>query len=160
MINRFDLIFTIKDLPDEKKDSMLASHILNLHQSPQYDDQEINTDLLKKYIGYAKRNIQPKLSDGAIEEIKKYYLKMRSSGGGEDGVKTIPISARQLEGLVRMSEANARIRLCEEVTRKDAKRAIAILEYSLMDVGFDKETGKIDIDRIATGVSASARNIF
>jgi len=83
---------------------------------------------------------------------------MRASGGSEEGVKTIPISPRQLEALVRLSEANARIRLSNEVTKKDAKRGISILEYSLMDVGFDKETGKIDIDRIATGVSASARS--
>jgi len=158
LINRFDLIFTIKDLPDEKKDGMLATHILNLHQSPDIKEPDINTDLLKKYIGYAKRKINPKLTDGAILEIKKYYLKMRASGGSEEGVKTIPISPRQLEALVRLSEANARIRLSNEVTKKDAKRGISILEYSLMDVGFDKETGKIDIDRIATGVSASARS--
>ncbi|MBW2974615.1 ATP-binding protein [Candidatus Woesearchaeota archaeon] len=158
LINRFDLIFTIKDLPDEKRDSLLATHILNLHQNPKIEEPELSTDLLKKYIGYAKRKIKPVLSDGAIEEIKKYYLKMRASGGSEEGIKTIPISARQLEALVRLSEANARLRLSEEVTRKDAKNAISLLEYSLMDVGFDKETGKIDIDRIATGVSASARS--
>ena len=158
LINRFDLIFTIKDLPDEKKDNLIASHILNLHQSPNIQVPEISTEILKKYIAYAKINIQPKLTDEAIKEIKRYYLKMRASGGSEEGVKTIPISARQLEALVRLSEANARLRLSNEVTKKDAKMATAILEFSLMEVGFDKETGKIDIDRIATGISASARN--
>ncbi|MEA2037719.1 MAG: minichromosome maintenance protein MCM [Nanoarchaeota archaeon] len=158
LINRFDLIFTIKDLPDEKKDNLLASHILNLHQSPNIKEPDIDTDLLKKYIAYSKKNINPKLTDGAIEEIKKYYLKMRASGSAEEGIKTIPISPRQLEALIRLSEANARIRLGTEVTKKDSKKAISLLEYSLMDVGFDKETGKIDIDRIATGVSASARS--
>ena len=158
LINRFDLIFTIKDLPDEKKDNLIASHILNLHQSPNIQEPEISTEILKKYIAYAKINIQPKLTDEAIKEIKRYYLKMRASGGSEEGVKTIPISARQLEALVRLSEANARLRLSNEVTKKDAKMATAILEFSLMEVGFDKETGKIDIDRIATGISASARN--
>lgn len=158
LINRFDLIFTIKDLPDEKKDGQLATHILNLQQNPEIKQQEIDTELLKKYIGYAKRKINPKLTDGAIEEIKKYYLKMRASGGTDEGIRTIPISPRQLEALVRLSEANARIRLSNEVTRKDAKRAISLLEHSLMDVGFDRETGKIDIDRIATGVSASTRS--
>jgi len=158
LINRFDLIFTIKDLPDEKKDNQLATHILNLHQSPNIQEPDIETELLKKYIAYAKRNIKPKLTDEAIKEIKKYYLKMRVSGGSEEGVKTIPISPRQLEALIRLSEANARLRLSNEVSKKDAKKAIELLEFSLMEVGFDKETGKIDIDRIATGVSASARN--
>ncbi|MDA1337620.1 MAG: minichromosome maintenance protein MCM [bacterium] len=158
LINRFDLIFTIKDLPDRAKDDKLASHMLKLHQKPQEVQQDIDTNLLKKFIAFAKQKVRPKLSDEAIEAIKEYYLKMRSSGSAEGGVKTIPISPRQLEGLVRMSEANARLRLSGEVEKIDAQKAIAILEYSLMDVGFDKETGKIDIDRIATGVSASSRN--
>lgn len=158
LINRFDLIFTIKDLPDEERDTKMATHILNLHQNPDIKEPDIPSDLLKKYIAYARQNINPKMSDGAIEEIKTYYVKMRLSGGSEEGIKTIPISARQLEALVRLSEASARLRLQNKVTRKDAKRAVELLEYCLMGVGFDKETGKIDIDRIATGISATQRS--
>jgi len=157
LINRFDLIFPIKDLPNKDSDNMMASHILNLHHSPEKIEQEIPTKLLKKYMAYAKQNFNPKLTEGAIEEIKSYYLKMRLSGG-EEGIRTIPISARQLDALVRLSEASARIRLSDRVTRKDSKKAIELLEYCLMQVGFDKETGKIDIDRIATGVAASQRS--
>ena len=158
LINRFDLIFSIKDLPDEKKDKEMASHILNLHQNPELKTQDIETSLLKKYIAYAKIHINPNLSDGAIEEIRDYYIKMRLSGGTEGSIRTVPISPRQLGALIRLSEANARLRLSNEVTRKDAKKAINLLEYSLMEVGFDRETGKIDIDRIATGISASTRS--
>lgn len=158
LINRFDLIFTIKDLPDEARDTAMATHILNLHQTPDIKEPEIPSNLLKKYIAYARQNIHPKLSDGALEEIKDYYVRMRLSGGSEEGIRTIPISARQLEALVRLSEASARVRLQNRVTRKDAKKAIELLEYCLMGVGFDKETGKIDIDRIATGISATQRS--
>ncbi len=158
LINRFDLIFTIRDLPDESRDNEMATHILNLHQTPDIDETEIPTNLLKKYIAYARQNINPQLTDGALEEIKSYYVKMRLSGSSEDEIKTIPISPRQLEALVRLSEASARIRLQNKVTRKDAKKAIELLEYCLMGVGFDKETGKIDIDRIATGISATQRS--
>jgi replicative DNA helicase Mcm len=59
---------------------------------------------------------------------------------------------------VRFSEASARIRLSNQATRRDAKRAIELVEYCLMQVGLDKETGKIDIDRIATGIPASQRS--
>ena len=158
LINRFDLIFTIKDLPDQTRDEQLASHMLKLHQDPQSQDPEIETGLLKKFIAYAKQRVTPALTDGALEEIKRYYIKMRLSGAEEEGIRTIPISPRQLEALVRLSEANARLRLSDEVTSQDAKKAITILQTSLMDVGFDKETGKIDIDRIASGVSAAARS--
>jgi len=158
LINRFDLIFTIKDLPDENKDEKMASHILKLHQAPDSFEPEIPTEFLRKYIAYAKQKVIPFITDSALQEIKDFYLKMRASGGAEEGIKAIPISARQLEALVRLTEASARLRLSNEATRKDAKRAIELVEYCLMQVGLDKETGKIDIDRIATGISASQRS--
>ncbi|MBN4049128.1 minichromosome maintenance protein MCM [archaeon AH-315-M20] len=158
LINRFDLIFPFKDVPDETKDEKLATHILELHQTPDSHGPEIPTVFLRKYIAYARRKIVPKLTDGALEEIKDFYLKMRSSGGTEEGIKAVPITARQLEALVRMTEASAKIRLSDKATKRDAKHAVELLEYSLMQVGFDKETGKIDIDRIATGISASQRS--
>ena len=83
---------------------------------------------------------------------------MRMSGSAEGSIKTIPISPRQLEALVRMSEASARIRLSDKVTKKDARKAIDLLQYCLMQVGFDEETKKFDIDRIATGITASQRS--
>jgi len=158
LINRFDLIFPIKDLPEEVKDEKMAKHMLTLHQTPEVNEPDIPTNLLRKYIAYARQRINPKLTDGALEEIKDFYLKMRKSGGGEGGIRTIPISARQLEALVRLSEASARTRLDDRVTRKDAKKAIELLDYCLSQVGFDRETGKIDIDRIATGIGASQRS--
>ncbi|MCK4521788.1 MAG: minichromosome maintenance protein MCM, partial [Nanoarchaeota archaeon] len=159
LINRFDLIFPIKDLPDKDRDSEMAGHILALHQAPDELEQEIPTKLLKKYIGYARQKCIPKLTDSALKEIKEYYVQMRSSGSSEEsGIKAIPISPRQLEALVRLSEASAKIRLSDKVTKKDAKNAIKLLEYCLTQVGFDRETGKIDIDRITTGISASQRS--
>ena len=83
---------------------------------------------------------------------------MRSSVSTEEGIKAVPISARQLEALVRLTEASAKIRLSNEATKKDAKRAIDLLEYCLREIGLDKETGQIDIDRIATGIPASVRS--
>jgi len=158
LINRFDLIFIIKDLPDENKDEKMASHILKLHQTPDFYEPEIPTEFLRKYIAYAKQKIMPVITDKALQEIKDFYLKMRASGGTDEGIKAIPISARQLEALVRLTEASARLRLSNKATEKDARRAIELVEYCLMEVGFDKETGKIDIDRIATGISASQRS--
>ena len=158
LINRFDLIFTIKDLPDEIKDEKMASHILKLHQTPDIYEPEISTEFLRKYIAYAKQKITPVINNDALREIKEFYLRMRSSGGTEEGIKAIPISARQLEALVRLAEASAKLRLSNEATREDARRSIELVEYCLIQVGFDKETGKIDIDRIATGISASQRS--
>jgi len=154
LINRFDLIFPIKDLPDAAKDEKLAKFILNLHQND-LAEVDVDTRLLRKFLVYARQNVFPKLTDSAIEELKNYFVKMRSSGGD---MRSVPISARQLEGLVRLSEAYARLRLKNKVSKKDALRAIEILDYCLRQVAFDEETGTIDIDRIATAVPASQRN--
>ncbi|MBN2422549.1 minichromosome maintenance protein MCM [Candidatus Woesearchaeota archaeon] len=159
LINRFDLIFPIKDLPDKIQDEKMANFILMLHQNPDTEETDIDTNTLKKYFAYARQNVFPRLSDNAFEEIKNYYVKMRSLGSTEEGgVRTIPISARQLEALVRLAEASARIRLSDKVTKKDAKHAIDLVHFCLSQVGVDPETGKIDIDRISTGISASERS--
>jgi replicative DNA helicase Mcm len=159
LINRFDLIFTIKDLPDEEKDERLAGFILRLHASPTDQKAPIETDLLRKYLIYCRQKMKPQLTNVAIEELKNYYIKMRGSGSGEEGgVKSIPISARQLEALVRLSEAAAKLRLSPEVKKQDAKKAIAMLHYCLEQVGLDPDTGKIDIDRITTGITTSERS--
>jgi predicted ATP-dependent protease len=156
LINRFDLIFPIKDVTEQTKDEKMAHFILELHKN-NVEKPEIETRLLRKYLAYSRQNIFPKLTDAAIEELRDYYLKMRATAGGE-GIKSIPISARQLEGLVRLSEASARLRLSDKVTKKDAKKAVELLDYCLRQVALDEETGTFDIDRIATDMPASSRN--
>ncbi len=164
LINRFDLIFPIKDMPDPVRDERMAKHILFLHQTPESMESEMPTMLLKKYIAYARQRVFPVLTEGALNEIKDFYVKMRGLGteergfGNEKAVRAIPISARQLEALIRLAEASARVRLSEKVTRKDSRRAIELITYCLLQVGLDKETGRIDIDRISTGIPASQRD--
>jgi replicative DNA helicase Mcm len=58
---------------------------------------------------------------------------------------------------VRLSEASAKIRLSDKVTRRDSQRAIDLLKSSMQEVAFDTETGQFDIDRIATGITATQR---
>ncbi len=158
LINRFDLIFPIKDLPDETKDAKMAEFVLNLHQNIFIEEPEFDTVFLRKYFAYAKRHIKPKLTEAAIKEIKKYYLHMRGAGNAEGGKKAIPISARQLEGLIRLSEAVAKVRLSQTVSKNDAMRAVQLLDSCMRLIAFDEETGTFDIDMVATGMKSSQRN--
>lgn len=160
LINRFDLIFPVKDIPNKDLDEKIAKHVLTSHQKPRSVESEIPIPFLKKYIAYVKQNIFPTLTEGSIEEITDFYVGLRntSSTMGENEVKPIPITARQLEALIRLSEASARIRLSDKVLRKDSKRAIDLLKHCLMQVGIDRETGQIDIDRISTGIPATTRS--
>ncbi len=158
LINRFDLIFPVKDMPNREKDEQTADFILSLHKDPNAAVSEIPTELLKKYFAYVRQKMQPKMTDGAIEELKQYYISMRNTGNDGGGVKSIPITARQLEGLVRLSEASAKIRLSKTVTKKDAQKAIELTDYCLNQIAKDSETGKIDIDRLGGRITATQRS--
>ncbi len=173
LISRFDLIFSIIDKPNRKQDDDLAQHILVTHKAGEVSqnikglkkskytkkEQEsllkivkpvFEPEFLRKYVAYAKRNIFPVLSDDALKIIKDYYVNFRNTS--DDAVAFTP---RQLEAFVRLAEASAKIRLSQEATIDDAKRAIHIIEQYLRRVGMDRETGKFDIDIIATGISHS-----
>jgi len=158
LINRFDVVFILKDIPDRTKDEAIAHHVLEGHRNVG-EKSAIESGLLRKYIAYAKQKIVPQLTDASVEEIKKFYVDLRNDNqvSGDSPIKPLPISARQLEALIRMSEAGAKIRLSQKVTREDAKRAINLMKFYLMQVGYDYETKTFDIDRIATGVSTSQR---
>ncbi len=157
LLSRFDFIFPVKDEPDQSRDKKLSGQILQNHQSPEEITASISQEQLRKYVAYAQRNVRPDLSEEAADAIQEFYINMRSKGGGEDG-GSVPITARQLEALIRIAEASARAELRPEVEEKDAKRAIDILRYCLEQVGVDPETGEFDVDMIESGVSSSQRN--
>ncbi len=160
LINRFDLIFVMRDMPNKELDSNIASRVLASHS---YEDPvpEIEGELLRKYLAYVKQKIFPKLTKEAVEEIKQFYVALRATGSEGDGaIKPIPISARQLEAVVRLSEAAARIKLKDKVEVEDARRAIGLLKYCMNEIGVDPETGRVDLDRMTTGISASTRGVI
>lgn len=156
LINRFDLIFILRDLPNPSQDDAIATHVLNMHQMKE-KNPDIDRDLFKKYVAFAKQKIKPKLSEEAVDEIKNFYLKMRKASlEGES--RSISISARQLQGLVRLAEAHAKSRLSLTVDRVDSQVAIRLTNYYLMQVGYDPETKTFDIDRFTSRISSSKRS--
>jgi replicative DNA helicase Mcm len=158
LINRFDVIFPLRDLPNKEKDELIATHVLHEHQK-MGEEMLISKELLRKYVAYAKQRIKPILSDESVDEIKRFYVELRNTPiSGEATVRPIPISARQLQALIRMSEASAKMRLSETVDSEDAKRAVEIMKYYLMQVGYDYESKTFDIDRGTGGMPASQRN--
>ncbi len=158
LINRFDIIFTLRDIPNRSKDEKIASHVLSEHQEGVHDAL-IDAQLFRKYVAYAKQRIKPKLTKEAVEELKKFYVELRNKPISSDSaMRPIPISARQLQALVRMSEARAKLRLSEIVEKKDAEDAIEIMKYYLMQVGYDYESKTFDIDKISGKYSSSQRN--
>jgi replicative DNA helicase Mcm len=176
LLSRFDLIFAMTDKPSAEKDANITQHILKAHRRGQvrkYADPSalaggvdgdkilndtttmrpvLERDLLRKYVAYSKR-IYPVLTDEAMRIISDFYLKIRKQGEGEGS--SVPITARQLEAFVRISEASARAKLSPVVTADDAQRAVRIVEYYLRRIA--GEGDKLDFDIIATGTSHSQR---
>ncbi len=159
LLSRFDLIFPIKDRMDEELDKEIAEHILRQHEAAgakiankdstqQVTLPPIDTELLRKYIAYARKNISPRLGEEASKRIQNYYVELRKAGMKSGAV---PITPRQIEGLVRMSEASAKTRLADFVELNDAERAIALSEHMLKTLAVDS-SGRRDIDTILTGV--------
>ncbi len=155
ILSRFDLIFVVEDKPNADRDKKLAGHILNIHKNAQIPF-EIDPELLRKYIAYARKQVRPQLTNGAIEVLQEFYVGMR--GSAEDDDSPVPITARQLEALVRLSEANCKIRLGKEVTADDAKRAIKLQQECMKQVGLDPDTGKVDIDKVEGRTPKSERD--
>ena len=171
LLSRFDIIFSIIDRPQADRDRELAEHILKGHKvgeirrrreagfavqeamaleepfTPHFDP-----DFFRKYVAYAKR-IYPVMTDEAMEIIEKKYLEIRKTG--EAAGSSVPITPRQLEAIIRLSEAGARLRLSETVGAEDAERAVRIVEYWMGKVA--GEEGRFDIDIIQTGISQSQR---
>jgi replicative DNA helicase Mcm len=156
ILSRFDLIFVLRDVPNKESDGRMSQHILEIHRrgaSPV--EAQVDAELLRKYVSYAK-GIKPVLGNEALKALSDFYLAMRSASETEGS--PVAITARQLESLVRIAEARARVALRKEVTAEDAGAAITIMKRSLEEVGIDLSSYKVDIDIIMTGRPKSIRD--
>lgn len=156
IINRFDLLYLLPDTPDVEKDGKVAEVSLDEEYRRSKRENKIPRELLRKYIAYARTNINPKLSKEAIEKLKEFYTRTRAGTGADDPV---PITARFIQGLRKLTQARARMHLREEVTIEDVEEAIDIVTNCLKTVGIDPLTGKVDIDRVEGRTPASKRKI-
>lgn len=157
ILSRFDLIFTLRDLTDVERDKSLVRHVLRTHEAIEEVRPEIPPDILRKYVAYARKYVKPRLTRDAELLIEEFYLEMRRKSA-EVPEAPIAITTRQLEALIRLAEAHARMALKSYVDVEDAAEAIRLMNVILENVGIDVETGQIDIDVIMTGKPKSIRD--
>jgi len=152
LLTRFDLIFIIRDIPDRVKDEKLATHILETHRSQGLVAQPpLDFEMLRKYLIYAKK-IDPQLTKEAQERLLQFYLDLRDAS--TEGA--ITVTPRQLESLIRLATARARLLLRDKVTVDDALHAINLMRKMLETVGVDVKTGRVDLG-VLHGRPASER---
>ncbi|ADM28297.1 replicative DNA helicase Mcm [Ignisphaera aggregans DSM 17230] len=156
ILSRFDLIFVLRDIPNVDHDLRLARHIATVHSISENIRPIIDIDLLRKYIAYARKFVRPVLTEEARRLIEDFFVEMRKRSL-ESPDSPITITARQLEALIRLAEAHARMALKDRVTEEDAAEAIRLMKSMLESVGLDVESGEVDIDTIMTGKPKSQR---
>merc|ERR1712223_324319 len=156
LLSRFDLIFLILDPQDEVFDRRLGRHLVSLYYKSQQDSNEelVEMSVLRDYIAYAKQTFNPKLSDEAGTLLTQSYVKMRQVGSGRGQITAYP---RQLESLIRLAEAHARLRFSHTVDVVDVEEATRLHREALKQSAIDPSTGTIDVSILTTGQSEGIR---
>ena len=146
ILSRFDMIFILKDKVDNVFDEKLAKHIINIHvqgaaavERPP-DEDELSVNKLKRYVAYARRTCHPRLTEGAAETLANHYVQIRQGISEEDAAsqskgkapRVVPITVRQLEAIVRISESFAKMRLSEQATEDDVNSAMQLFSASTL----------------------------
>ncbi|XP_058060368.1 LOW QUALITY PROTEIN: DNA replication licensing factor MCM4-like [Anopheles bellator] len=156
LMSRFDLIFLILDPQDEVFDRRLAAHLVSMYYATRDENEDslVDMSVLRDYIAYAKEHINPVLSEEAQQRLVQAYVDMRKVGSGRGQISAYP---RQLESLIRLSEAHAKVRLSETVEVVDVEEAWRLHREALKQSATDPLSGKIDVGILTTGLSSAAR---
>lgn len=187
LLSRFDLVFILLDQPNEQLDGLLSEHVMALHsgikrkgeiqkqpgavshcsreqsERPLYEWLKLQPgetmdflphQLFRKYLMYARKYVRSRLTPSSASVLQKFYLDLRRQHQSND---CTPITTRQLESLIRLTEARAKLELREEATEKDAQDVIDIMKYSMVDTLSDGY-GSVDFQRSQNGSGTSSRN--
>lgn len=178
LLSRFDLVFILRDRADMDQDTIISSNIMDLyrtnashpkHKNPTMnaDDDEkgwirleprlryvadtqrvpLPADLLVDYIAYARQYCKPRLTVEAANVLKDYFMQLRH---GQTQKESVPITTRQLEALIRLSQARAKACLREFVLEEDALDVVDLMKESVHQVHVD-EWGNVDRTRGGAG---------
>lgn len=162
LLSRFDLVYLILDKVDKHADRELARHITSMYLEDTPDNgtsqEVVSTEFLAMYVAYAKRHINPHITPGAKKELVKEYVAMRKVGEDQNTAEhRITATTRQLESMIRLAEAHAKLRLSNRVEEEDVVEAVRLIRTAIKDYATDPATGVIDMDLVQTGQSQSQR---
>merc|ERR1712151_1317699 len=149
ILSRFDMMFLVKDVRDPERDYNLAKHMASLHKGDVEEESvgPLSVLELRKYISYCRNRCSPRISADAAEVLKNHYITIRAAMKQEKA--TIPITVRQLEAIIRMSESLAKMELCEDVNIGHVEEALRLFTVSTLDTA-NKDRGLVGIDVLSS----------
>lgn len=179
LLSRFDLVYLILDRQDDNNDKKLARHLLSMYLEDKPESaaqsEEIlvsfysllalkpaanrlqDVEFLTAYISYARETCHPTISQEAAQALVDNYVKMRKMGQDVRAAeKRITATTRQLESMIRLAEAHAKMRLAQTVTRNDVEEANRLIQSALKTSATDSQ-GRIDMSLLNEGVSSADR---
>lgn len=140
VLSRFDMIFIVKDDHNESRDISIANHVLNIHMgrnNNQDQDGEIPLEKMRRYISYCRAKSAPRLSPQAAEKLSSHFVEIRKQVHDReveaDERSSIPITIRQLEAIIRISESLAKLQLSPVANENHVDEAIRLFQASTMD---------------------------
>ncbi|KAI1372712.1 cell division control protein 54 [Hypoxylon crocopeplum] len=162
LLSRFDLVYLILDRISESTDRRLARHMLSMYledapQSAASTNEILPVEFLTSYISYARTHVHPQLSQDASQALVDAYVEMRKLGQDVRAAeKRITATTRQLESMIRLAEAHAKMRLSPTVTKADVLEAERLIQSALKTAATDSQ-GRIDMSLLTEGTSAAER---
>ncbi|XP_014236906.1 DNA helicase MCM8-like [Trichogramma pretiosum] len=184
LLSRFDLLFLLLDQPDKDMDNFLSNHVMLMHtgkekslnsqfngitrplsgepstlkrrlSSFRNSNEVVPMNILRKYIAYARQYVKPKLTQESAVILQKYYLSLRKN---MDSAVNITPCNRQLEALIRLTEARAKLDLREETTEEDAQDIVELMQHTVLGMN----EGKLDTSFIQTTKTSknSMKNLY
>ncbi|CAG8645429.1 13554_t:CDS:10 [Cetraspora pellucida] len=165
LMSRFDLIYLVLDKVDRNADRKLAKHLVSLYREDNpcvSRDDIVPIKTLTKYIKYARKNYHPFIGDDqSANALVNAYVDLRKIGiDPRSSENIITATTRQLESMIRLSEAHARMRLSKKVDISDVREAERLLREAIQLSAWDPETGRIDMDLITTGHGSYERRVL
>jgi len=144
------------DPQDQDYDRRLAKHLISLfdRSDKEEENEHLDMGLLKDYLGYARATFHPVLTPEAEKYLKHAYVEMRKIGSSRGQITAYP---RQLESLIRLAEAHAKMRFKNLVELEDVEEARRLHREALKQSAIDPSSGKIDISILTTGMSMTNR---
>lgn len=165
ILSRFDMIFIVKDDHDESRDISIANHVMNIHTgiNSKLEEElegEISIDKLKAYITYCRSKCAPRLSPQSAEKLSSHFVTIRKqlliNELESKERSSIPITIRQLEAIIRITESLAKLELCPVAEERHVDEAIRLFQASTMDAASQDPIGGMNQD---TGLIGEVRKL-
>ncbi|KAH0848120.1 hypothetical protein AYO21_07045 [Fonsecaea monophora] len=141
ILSRFDMIFIVRDDHDRTRDENIAKHVMGIHMGNQGVEEqaevEIPVEKMKRYISFCKSRCAPRLSPGAAEKLSSHFVSIRNrvarAEANSNVRSSIPITVRQLEAIIRITESLAKLTLSAVAEEHHVDEAIRLFLASTMD---------------------------